>query len=93
MRAWHVALIALPLLVAGAFPAAWLWRRRRARLAAEAERARVLEVACDSLRDIMVPDAAGGPVHIDYLLLTARGSVRVAVLAPKSQRRGSWRLS
>jgi hypothetical protein len=73
MRAWHVALIALPLLVAGAFPAAWLWRRRRARLAAAGERARVLEVACDSLRDIMVPDAAGGPVHIDYLLLTARG--------------------
>lgn len=73
MRVWLIALFSLLLVIAGAFLGAWLWRRHRARRASEIERARVLEVAYDSLRDIMVPDAAGGPVHIDYLLLTARG--------------------
>lgn len=73
MRPWIIALISLPLVIAGVFLGAWLWRRHRVRQASESERARVLEVAYDSLRDIMVPDAAGGPVHIDYLLLTARG--------------------
>jgi hypothetical protein len=73
MRPWLVALIGLLALAAAGTFAAWLWRRWRARKAAEAERARILAVAYDSLRDVMVQDAAGGPLHIDYLLLTARG--------------------
>lgn len=73
MIRWFAAVAGLLLLVAAGVLGAWSWRRWRARRLAEAERARVLEVAYAGLRDIMVPDAAGGPLHIDYLLLTARG--------------------
>lgn len=73
MMRWLIAAAGLLLLAAAGALGAWSWRRWRARRLDEAERSRVLKVAYDSLRDIMVPDAAGGPLHIDYLLLTARG--------------------
>ena len=46
------------------------WRRRRnLRL-----RLRQIEsVAYASLRDVVVPDGNGGELHVDFLLLTARG--------------------
>jgi len=50
------------------------WRRRRA----ARERLRPLEqIAYDMLRDILVPDGNDGHIHVDFLLLTARGMVVV----------------
>lgn len=43
------------------------WSRRRARLRA------VEAIAYDSLRDVVVPDGNEGELHVDFLLLTARG--------------------
>lgn len=61
----------LALLAAGAGVIGWRrWRvvaRRRAELRA------VLSVGFDSLRDVLVPDGAGGALHADFLLLTGRG--------------------
>ncbi len=46
------------------------WRRRRDLV----RRLRQIEsVAYESLRDVMVPDGNGGELHVDFLLLTARG--------------------
>jgi Nuclease-related domain len=51
----------------------WRWyRRRRARLALLAA---VTGGAFEYLRDVLVPDGQGGSLHVDYLLLTARGCV------------------
>ena len=51
----------------------WGWyRRRRARAA---QLAAVVGSAFDYQRDILAPDGQGGWVHIDFLLLTARGCV------------------
>jgi hypothetical protein len=49
----------------------WDWRRRQ-------RAARVLAVTgCgfDWLRDVLVPDGQGGSLHVDFLLLTARGVI------------------
>lgn len=51
----------------------WGWyRRRRARAALLAA---VTGSAIEHQRDVLVPDGQGGWVHVDYLLLTARGCV------------------
>jgi hypothetical protein len=51
----------------------WGWyRRRRARAA---QLAAVVGSAFEYRRDILVPDGQGGWVHVDFLLLTARGCV------------------
>ena len=51
----------------------WGWyRRRRARAS---QLAAVVGSAFDYQRDILVPDGQGGWVHVDFLLLTARGCV------------------
>ena len=51
----------------------WGWyRRRRARAA---QLAAVVGSAFAYQRDMLVPDGQGGWVHIDFLLLTARGCV------------------
>ncbi len=51
----------------------WRWeRRRRGRLA---RLAAVTRCAQDFLRDVLVPDGQGGALHVDFLLLTARGVV------------------
>lgn len=50
----------------------WLWLRRRRRSSiADAVRA----IAVDRLDDILVPDGMGGEIHVEHLLLTARGIV------------------
>lgn len=46
------------------------YRHRRERLQ---RRRRIEAVSVDHLRDVSVPDGSGGVLHIDYLLLTARG--------------------
>jgi hypothetical protein len=51
----------------------WGWYRRRRKRARQL--AAVVSSAFDYQRDILVPDGQGGWVHIDYLLLTARGCV------------------
>lgn len=69
--AWAAAaavLIALLLLF-------WRWyRRRRARAALLAA---ITGGAFAYLRDVLVPDGQGGSLHVDFLLLTARGCVVV----------------
>ena len=53
----------------------WRWyRRRRARAALLAT---VTGGAFEHLRDVLVPDGQGGLLHVDFLLLTARGCVIV----------------
>lgn len=59
------------LLVAGA--AVVGWRRWRIIARRRAEVRSVLSVGCDALRDVLVPDGAGGALHADFLLLTGRG--------------------
>jgi hypothetical protein len=51
----------------------WRWyRRRRARAALLTA---VTGGAFEFLRDVLVPDGQGGSLHVDFLLLTARGCV------------------
>jgi hypothetical protein len=51
----------------------WRWyRRRRARLLLLAT---VTGGAFEYLRNVLVPDGQGGALHVDFLLLTARGCV------------------
>lgn len=49
----------------------WRWyRQRRERLR---RRTRIEAVCVDYLRDVAIADGSGGLLHLDYLLLTARG--------------------
>jgi hypothetical protein len=63
-----LALIALLLVL-------WRWYRRRR--AAAALLANVTGGAFEYLRDVLVPDGQGGSLHVDFLLLTARGCIVV----------------
>lgn len=66
MAAGAAVLIAILLLV-------WRWyRRRRARAAVLAA---VTGGAFEYLRDMLIPDGQGGSLHLDFLLLTARGCI------------------
>ena len=71
LLAWVIggALLLTLLLLAGR------WYRRR--LARKALRAAVLAGAFEHLQDVLVPDGQGALLHIDFLLLTARGVVVV----------------
>lgn len=53
--------------------ALWRWylQRRRQRALHET----VTSIALEHLKDVLVPDAGGGVVHVDYVLLTIRGLV------------------
>jgi len=68
-----VAAAAGALVLIGLLLLAWRWYRRR--------RARALVLAAitggafDYLRDRLVPDGQGGSLHVDFLLLTARGCI------------------
>jgi hypothetical protein len=65
--------IGAALLLIAALLLFWGWyRRRRARAA---QLTAVVGSAFEYQRDILVPDGQGGWVHIDFLLLTARGCV------------------
>jgi hypothetical protein len=61
-----LALIALLLVL-------WRWYRRRR--AAAVLLATVTGGAFEYLRDVLVPDGQGGALHVDFLLLTARGCI------------------
>jgi len=52
-----------------------LWRWYRRRRAAAALLATVTGGAFEYLRDVLVPDGQGGSLHVDFLLLTARGCI------------------
>jgi hypothetical protein len=54
-----------------------LWRWYRRRRAAAARLAMVTGGAFEYLRDVLVPDGQGAALHVDFLLLTARGCVVV----------------
>lgn len=71
---WLVAgAVVLGIVIGIVVTVGWRWyRRRRERL----RRLRRIEsVSLDHLRDVAVPDGAGSLLHIDYVLLTARGVV------------------
>jgi len=51
----------------------WRWDRRRRMRAARARA--VTNCGFEYLRDVLVPDGQGSTLHVDYLLLTARGLV------------------
>lgn len=52
-----------------------LWRWYRRRRAAAVLLATVTGGAFEYLRDVLVPDGQGGALHVDFLLLTARGCI------------------
>jgi hypothetical protein len=59
-------------LLAGLF-LLWRWDRRRRMRAARARA--VTNCGYEHLRDVLVPDGQGSTLHVDFLLLTARGLV------------------
>src|SRR3984885_11445140 len=59
-------------LLAGLF-LLWRWDRRRRLRAARA--LAVTSCGFEHLRDVLVPDGQGSSLHVDFLLLTARGLV------------------
>ena len=67
-----VAVIAAAALLAGLFML-WRWDRRRRLRAARAQA--VTDCGYEYLRDVLVPDGQGSTLHVDFLLLTARGLV------------------
>jgi Nuclease-related domain len=68
LAAGAAVLVALLLLL-------WRWyRRRRARAAVLAA---VTGGAFEYQRDVLIPDGQGGSLHVDFLLLTARGCIVV----------------
>lgn len=54
----------------------WLWLKRRNR---SSIRDAISAVAIDRLDDVLVPDGMGGEIHLEHLLLTARGILVVNV--------------
>jgi hypothetical protein len=53
----------------------WFWRWYRHRRARLALLAAVTGGAFEHLRDVLLPDGQGALLHVDFLLLTARGAV------------------
>lgn len=49
----------------------WLWRRRTVRQ--RALRDVLDDIAFDRMQDVFLPDGMDGEIHLDHLLLTARG--------------------
>jgi len=64
--------IAIAAIAAGAF-LAWRWQHRRRMR--EARALAVTSCGYEFLRDVLVPDGQDAPLHVDFLLLTARGVV------------------
>jgi hypothetical protein len=53
----------------------WVWRWDRRRRTRIARTLAVTSCGFDHVRDVLVPDAQGGSLHLDFLLLTVRGAV------------------
>src|SRR4051812_32389979 len=51
------------------------WRIYRRRREQAAQLRAVTDCAYEYLRDVLVPDPQGVPLHVDFLLMTARGIV------------------
>jgi hypothetical protein len=51
----------------------WRWHRRRRIRAARLQA--IIGCGFEHLRNVLVPDGQGGTLHVDFLLLTARGLV------------------
>jgi hypothetical protein len=62
-------------LAALAFAAFMLWRWHNGRRMREARALAVTSCGYEYLRDVLVPDGQDAPLHVDFLLLTARGVV------------------
>lgn len=54
----------------------WLWRRRHNR---SSIRDAITAVAIERFDDVLVPDGMGGEIHLEHLLLTARGILVINV--------------
>jgi hypothetical protein len=67
---WIAAGVAIALVGAGGYVAAGAYRRRSRR---KQLLARLDRIAYESAHQVLVPDGMGGYIHIDHLLLTARG--------------------
>jgi len=67
-----VALLCVAALLGGLFYV-WRWDQRRRMRAARAFA--VSSCGFDHLRDVLVPDGQGSALHVDFLLLTARGVI------------------
>jgi hypothetical protein len=68
-----VALILCTAAVLAALFYAWRWDQRRRMRAARS--LAVTSCGFDHLRDVLVPDGQGSALHVDFLLLTARGVI------------------
>ncbi|MGA2563642.1 MAG: nuclease-related domain-containing protein [Steroidobacteraceae bacterium] len=68
-----VAVLIGAALLIGALVFAWRWDQRR-RLRA-ARTLAVTSCGFEHLRDVLVPDGQGAALHVDFLLLTARGVI------------------
>jgi hypothetical protein len=68
-----VATAAAGALLIAALVALWIWYRRRR--AAAARLAAITGSSYAYLRNVLLPDPQGLPLHFDFLLLTARGAV------------------
>ena len=72
-ESWLIAgiAVAVGVLLGVAVTLGWRWYRQfRER---QRRRRRIEAVAVDHLRDVALPDGSGHLLHVDYLLLTARG--------------------
>lgn len=58
-----------------AFGAFLLWRWHHGRRMREARALAVTSCGFEYMRDVLVPDGQDAPLHVDFLLLTARGIV------------------
>jgi len=72
-QSWLLVAAAVLLGVALGVVISWGWRWYRQRRERLQRRRRIESVSVDHLRDMSLPDGSGGVLHIDYLLLTARG--------------------
>jgi hypothetical protein len=86
-----VAGVALLLVLALLAGLAWWWRRGRDRVASELDRL-FREIAAARLDRVLVPDGEGGEIHLDHVLLTARGIVVVHVQGVRGTVFGSDRM-
>ena len=88
----HIVLgVSVLLLLALAGGLAWWWQRGRDREGSELQRL-FREIAAARLDGVLVPDGEGGEIHLDHVLLTARGIVVVHVKRVRGTVFGSDRM-